>query len=144
MTDLLPVPALTQQLMQRTLLKTAIALPFSQDVFLLETHIAGLRYYELRQLTAPLQIAAPLVLRREPGNNHDGLAIEILTATGQKLGYVPQFRNPVIARLMDAGKSMAAEIASIRTASDVKAEYSQIANDDTHIIDARLKIFLRD
>ncbi|MBI2265530.1 MAG: HIRAN domain-containing protein [Armatimonadetes bacterium] len=45
-----------------------------------------------------------LLLRREPQNPHDGLAILILDPTGRKIGYIPRVKNEVLARLMDAGK----------------------------------------
>ena len=101
MTNQLPMTALMQQLMLQTLQKTAITLPFAQDIFLLETHIAGLHYYDIKNLSIPLQLADALLLRREPDNANDELAIVVLTVTAQKLGYLPKFRNPVLARLMD-------------------------------------------
>ncbi|MGZ8908323.1 MAG: HIRAN domain-containing protein [Methylobacter sp.] len=144
MTDLLPISTLTQQLMQRTLQKTAIALPFAQDIFLLETHIAGLRYYEIKQLAEPLQVTASLILRREPGNSYDGLAIEVISISGLKLGYVPQHRNPVLARLMDAGKTLVAEVVSIQCGNDVMSACKQDDDNGTAIFDVRLKIFLHE
>jgi hypothetical protein len=54
-----------------------------------------------------------LTLRREPSNAHDALAIEVLLMDGYKLGYVPMPRNPVLARLMDAGKALIAEIVQV-------------------------------
>ena len=116
MNSLLPANDLAQQLMLLTLEKKAIALPFAKDIFLLETHVAGLSYYEINSLNEPLTITEPLLLRREPDNPHDSLAIIVLTRTGQKLGYVPRHRNPVLARLMDAGKTLVAEVASLQVA----------------------------
>ena len=42
-------------------------------------------------------------------------AIEVLTEAGLKLGYVPQNRNPVLARLMDAGQALRAQVLSVGT-----------------------------
>ena len=144
MTDLLPMTTMTQQLMLRTLQKTAIALPFTQDIFLLETHIAGLRYYDIKNLSTPLQLTDVIQLRREPGNVHDELAIVVLTVTAQKLGYLPRHRNPVLARLMDAGKSLVAEVAQIKFGDDTVPAYLSELTDGTAIIDVRLKISLRE
>ena len=144
MTDLLPVTTLTQQLMLQTLQKTAIALPFAQDIFLLETHIAGLRYYGIKILPAPLQLGDALLLRREPGNIHDELAIAVFTLAEQKLGYVPKFRNPVLARLMDAGKSLVAEVGQLKLGNDTVPAYLAESTEGTAIIDVRLKISLRE
>ena len=141
--DNLPTTVLTEQLMQRTLQKTPIALPFSQDIFLLETHVAGLRYYAIKNLASPLQKNATLVLRREPSNSHDNLAIEVLTAAGGKLGYVPQLRNPVIARLMDAGKTLVAQVASLEYAPDGTDLHADTGHENT-VVDVRLNISLRE
>jgi hypothetical protein len=144
MTELLPMTTLTQQLMQRTLQKTAIALPFAQDIFLLETHVAGLHHYDIKNLHEPLKVADVLQLFREPSNSHDELAIEVFTLSRQKLGYVPKFRNPVLARLMDAGKLLIAEVASIQFGNDRMSDYQQEDDSKTTIVDVRFKIALRE
>jgi hypothetical protein len=41
------------------------------------------------------------------------LAIEVLTQGRVKRGYVPKNSNPVLARLMDGGKLLVAEVASV-------------------------------
>ncbi len=144
MTDQLPMTAIMQQLMLQTLQKTAIALPFAQDIFLLETHIAGLRYYDIENLSTPLQLTDALLLRREPDNVHDELAIIVLTVTAQKLGYLPKFRNPVLARLMDAGKSLVAEVAQLKAGDNAPTAYAHKSTDPTAIVDVRLRISLRE
>jgi len=68
------------------------------------------------------------------------MAIEVFTLSRQKLGYVPKFRNPVLARLMDAGKLLVAEVASIQFGSD----YQQEDDSKTAIVDVRFKISLRE
>jgi hypothetical protein len=82
-------------------------------VLLLECDVAGMPYYDADAALAALRPGAPLLLRREPGNRHDALAIEVSTAVGLKLGYVPRLHNPVIARLMDAGKRIVAEVVEV-------------------------------
>lgn len=144
MKDLLPLSALTQQLMQHSLQKMAIELPFAKTIFLLETHIAGLRYYDIKQVTETLQVHDALQLRRELGNTHDELAIEVLTLTQCKLGYLPRHRNPILARLMDAGKSLVAEVASIKRGDDSLPNYHQEQSEGTTITDIRLKISLHE
>ena len=144
MTDLLPMTTLTQQLMLRTLQKTAIALPFAQDIFLLETHIAGLRYYDIKNLPTPMQVADTLLLRREPDNVHDQLAIAVLTTTAQKLGFIPKYRNPILARLMDAGKSLVAEVALFKLGDDTVPGYLQESAAGTAIVDVRFRISLQE
>ena len=55
-----------------------------------------------------------LTLRRESGNRFDNNAIQILNAEGEKYGYVPEKDNQIFARLMDAGKLLAAKIKNIQ------------------------------
>jgi hypothetical protein len=106
---------LSRELMQRTFQTQLPALPFSRDLFLLETHVAGLAHYQIASVQDLLVVGLPLLLQREPCNAHDDLAIEVLTQGRVKLGYVPKNRNPVLARLMDAGKLIVAEVASVGT-----------------------------
>ena len=54
---------------------------------LLETYVAGTRYYEARRVRGGLRPGERLVLRREPENAFDDMAIEVFTGAGTKLGY---------------------------------------------------------
>ena len=74
------------------------------------TFVAGTAYYEADRVRGSLRPGDALVLRREPDNAHDDLAIEVLTAAGAKLGYLPRACNEPFARLMDAGKTVEAEV----------------------------------
>lgn len=114
-TSLIPIGDLSRELMQRTFQTHVPALPFARDLFLIETHVAGLAHYQVESVKNLLVAGAALLLQREPGNEHDELAIEVLTPERAKLGYVPKNRNPVLARLMDAGKLLTAQVASIGT-----------------------------
>ena len=90
--------------------------PFDTEIFLLETHIAGLQYREgYPQNITRLKKGAPLTLVREPENEYDELAILILDDRGAAIGYVPMERNPVLARLMDAGKYLYASVVRKKT-----------------------------
>lgn len=135
MTTQLTVITTTRQLMERTFDRQAVSLPFGRDIFLLETHVAGLSYHQAKIALPNLRVGESLTLRREPANPHDELAIEILAPGGLKLGYIPRQRNPVLARLMDAGKLLFATVASI----DADSRYA--AEDMSEI---RLKVSLRD
>jgi hypothetical protein len=86
--------------------------PFAKEIFLIETHVAGTSHVPIRQIEPNLTPGGSLVLRREPGNPHDELAILILTEGGEKLGFIPRDRNEVLARLMDAGKFLFARLES--------------------------------
>jgi hypothetical protein len=78
--------------------------PFVQEVELLDCNIAGTTFLNLKDIEPKLKKHQLLVLKREPKNNYDNKAILILTEDGQKLGYVPQEKNEILSKLMDAGK----------------------------------------
>jgi hypothetical protein len=103
-----------------------------------------LHYYDIKNHSTSLQLADALLLRREPDNVNDELAIVILTVSAQKLGYLPKFRNQVLARLMDAGKSMVAEVTQLKAADNTASAYAPKSIDPTTIIDVRLRISLRE
>ncbi len=88
----------------------SLASPFAKEIFLIETHVAGTSHVPIREIEPTLAEGAMLVLRREPENAHDELAILILSGDGRKIGYVPRDRNEILARLMDAGKLLFAHL----------------------------------
>ena len=85
--------------------------PYSEDIFLLRTDVAGTTHTagieELEPFLAP---GERLELVRVPGNPSDPYAIKIFIRDGVKLGYVPRRDNPILARLMDAGKLLYARL----------------------------------
>jgi hypothetical protein len=84
--------------------------PFVRDIILLECHVAGTAYRDLNAIEPALCVGDELTLFREPDNEHDDLAIQILTASGTHLGYIPRAKNEPLARLMDAGKFLLAKL----------------------------------
>jgi hypothetical protein len=87
-----------------------LAAPFAREIFLIETHVAGTTHVPIREIEPTLKPGAAMVLRRDPENAFDALAILILTEQGAKLGFIPRDRNEVLARLMDAGKCLFARL----------------------------------
>ena len=92
------------EIVRTSLDKTGLPKPFVQEVDLLNCNIAGTTFLNLKDIEPKLKKHQLLVLKREPKNEYDDKAILILTEDGQKLGYVPQERNEILSRLMDAGK----------------------------------------
>ena len=92
------------EIVRTSLDKTGLPKPFVQEVELLNCNIAGTTFIDLKDIEPNLKKNQLLVLKREPKNEYDDKAILILTEDGQKLGYVPQERNEILSRLMDAGK----------------------------------------
>lgn len=87
-------------------------LPFAREILLVECPIAGTSHRCLRDHEPRVNVGDRMVLRREPGNPHDPLAIMVLSEAGAHWGYVPRASNEVLARLLDAGKSLFARLES--------------------------------
>ena len=82
-----------------------IGKPFSRQIYLVSASIAGTYYVDgIDELFDVITIGSKLRFVREPGNPHDELAIIVTDEKNNKLGYVPRKKNPILARLMDAGK----------------------------------------
>lgn len=81
-----------------------LPLPFVKEIFLMECHIAGTSYRELKEIEPNILINDILVFNREPDNKYDERAIIIYDKNSNMLGYVPKAKNEVLANLMDAGK----------------------------------------
>ncbi|MFV0389064.1 MAG: HIRAN domain-containing protein [Pyrinomonadaceae bacterium] len=85
--------------------------PLRQRILLLKTVVAG-TYFANAKDVIPENSKKPVAvkLKREPENKYDSLAILVLTEEGQKLGYVPKIKNEILARLLDAGKHIDADL----------------------------------
>ncbi len=64
----------------------------SEKMWEVDFPIAGWQYYEGESNLQNLRIGETLVLRPEPANRYDPNAIEIITESGVKLGYVPRYK----------------------------------------------------
>jgi len=91
-------------LMKGSFGKGGLPMPFTKEIFLIDTHIAGTSFRELDDVEPNLSIGDLLCFKRDPDNQHDPLAILIHDEKGNPLGFVPQNKNEILARLMDAGK----------------------------------------
>ena len=82
-----------------------LALPFITEIQLMECYVAGTTFREdIDEIEQELQKDDLLVLKREPDNEHDKFAIAIYDKEERRIGYIPQRKNEIMARLMDAGK----------------------------------------
>lgn len=79
--------------------------PFSQEIFLIEVHIAGTTHVDnIEVLEAKLEIGTEVKFYREADNQYDSKAIIVTDKDKNKLGYIPRNKNEILSRLMDAGK----------------------------------------
>ena len=93
--------------------------PYSEDVFLLTSPVAGTTHVAgIEELEPFLRPGDRLELIRIPDNPSDPNAIKIYTRDRVKVGYVPRKDNPILARLMDAGKLLYAVIRDKRWQGD--------------------------
>lgn len=101
---------------------TEMIKPLMKEVFLISTFVAGTTHVKDRSVFEEIKEGDKLILKRQPDNRFDELAILVLAQSGKKLGYVPEKDNPVLARLMDAGKKLTASVENI----SVKGQYHSI------------------
>ena len=109
----------------------SIPMPFKHEVFLKECHVAGtLHVDDVLYKTKTVDAGTRLALKRDVGNEHDPLAICVETQEGDRVGWIPQKYNDVLARLMDAGKRLFAKVSS-KSLED-------------HWLNLRIEIYLED
>ena len=90
-----------------------LPMPFSREVSLMECTIAGTTHIDgIVTKTATVFEGTILTLIRDPKNKYDSDAIAVQTDAGERIGWVPQRKNEVISRLMDAGKLIYAKVKS--------------------------------
>ena len=95
--------------------------PLIREIHLFDSYVSGTALLEDAAVLSEVKEGDKLTLRREE-SKFDRNAIVLLTEDGKKLGYVPEKDNVVFARLMDAGKMLAAKVSSI----DRKGSFMQI------------------
>jgi len=96
-----------------------IGKPFSRQIYLISARIAGSFYVDdIEELIENIDTGSKLKFVREPDNKYDNLAIIVKDPDGNKLGYVPRTDNPILARLMDAGKFIYGNVKNIEKSGD--------------------------
>ena len=94
--------------------RTTAATPCSMEaISLCRCFIAGFQFHQGPALLSTLTAGQQLALKREPANPHDDLAIAVHTASGSKIGYLPQRLNEIPATLMDSNRPLSAVISAV-------------------------------
>ena len=96
--------------------------PLIREIHLFDSFVAGTTHLKDTSVLEEIKVGDQLSLLRE-NNKFDSNAILILTADKKKLGYVPEKDNIIFARLLDAGKMLAAKIKGI----EKKGSFTKIA-----------------
>lgn len=86
--------------------------PLIREIHLFDSFVAGTTHLKDASVLEEIRVDDKLRLIRED-NKFDSNAVMILTEDDRKLGYVPEKDNIIFARLMDAGKLLAAKITKI-------------------------------
>ena len=73
----------------------------SQKAYLLQSFVAGFRFYKGMELLSHMQEQDMVELRRQPANEHDEFAVALYWQQ-EMIGFLPAASNEIIARLMDA------------------------------------------
>ena len=103
-TDIIKVDPAILALIRGAFGKSGLPMPFTKEIFLIETHIAGTSHIDIEEIEPTMTAEDILVFKRDQDNKHDNLAIRIYTKDGQNIGFVPRDNNEILAHLMDAGK----------------------------------------
>ena len=96
--------------------------PLIREIHLFDSFVAVTTHLSDPSVLEEIKVGDQLSLLRE-NNKFDSNAILILTADKKKLGYVPEKDNIIFARLLDAGKMLAAKIKGI----EKKGSFTKIA-----------------
>lgn len=90
--------------------------PLQKRILLLDTFVAGTAYIQDREVFQEMKPGDRLRMLRED-NEQDRWAILLLDQAGRKAGYVPRKDNLILARLMDGGKLLEAEVMNLEQRS---------------------------
>ena len=86
--------------------------PLIREIHLFDSFVAGTMHLQDPSVLEEVTVGDKLTLMREE-NKFDDNAILLLIESGKKIGYVPEKDNQIFARLMDAGKMLAAKVTKI-------------------------------
>lgn len=84
-----------------------------KDIYLINTNISGTKYIDMSEVYNKLLEEDMLYLKRDPNNEYDSNAIEIITIEGYVIGYVSKENNIILKNLMDNGKYLYGKIKEI-------------------------------
>ena len=95
--------------------------PLIDEIHLFDTFVAGTTHLKDDSVLKEIAVGDKLTLQREE-NKFDDNAILVLDEKKRKVGYIPERDNIIFARLMDAGKMLAAKVSKL----DQKGSFTQI------------------
>lgn len=107
------------------------AKPFARQIYLLDVHIAGTSHIEnIKEIEPALKTGMKLKFFRDVKNKFDANAILVEDDSQNKLGFIPQDKNEILSRLMDAGKLLYGTVKSKEFVNDWLKITIQVYLDD--------------
>lgn len=97
--------------------------PLIREIHLFDSYVAGTTYLKDSSVLEELQPGDRLQLQREDNRFDTNAILLIAEKSKKKVGYVPEKDNVIFARLLDAGKLLAASVKDIRH----RGSFTQIA-----------------
>jgi hypothetical protein len=108
---------------RRNLLKLLASVPLAatglfakekkKEIFLFDFYLAGFKYYKAPLIYKKLKKGETVILKPEPSNKYDDMAIEVYNINNIKLGYVPMDANIIPYNLFNNNIEVIAKIEEI-------------------------------
>jgi len=95
---------------------------------LIVTEVAGSNYVGWETLYADLTVGQELDLKREPENAYDSNAVLVMDKAGNKLGYIPAYRNKDLAGRLDSVEDFRTILLQVDYEARVQKLYIEVFN----------------
>ena len=82
----------------------------AKTVHILDCNVAGTTYRNLADAALNLHTNDIMLLKREPDNEYDPMAVMVIAANGTVMGYVPREKNEVPAHILDQAQVVFAKV----------------------------------
>ena len=109
----------------------SVPMPFQNKIVLIEdTRVAGTTHiHGIDGIVKGLDVGSDLRFEREPNNLADSWAIKVF-AGNDRIGYVPADVNEILARLMDGGKALSANLVGKEKIGNWNKLHMEVSLDD--------------
>ena len=81
-----------------------------KTIHILDCLVAGTQYRDLADAAMGLHTNDILLLKREPDNEYDPMAVVVISAGGDVLGYLPREKNQIPSHMLDQSQVLFAKI----------------------------------
>ncbi len=81
-----------------------------KTIHILDCLVAGTQYRDLADAAMGLHTNDILLLKREPDNEYDPMAVVVISAGGDVLGYLPREKNQIPSHMLDQSQVLFAKV----------------------------------